>query len=143
MNGPYRRTALDLLTFLHHVWQETCPFPILPSDSLKEHIDKLFTNIRCQLHRNLSNETLDGYVAGALHHFFFSLHQEIDAKPMEDPVKIFMICSHLRVDGGFAPPNKIATSCSQLKYLIKLLSLRHTLEVRAANPKPQPNATLK
>lgn len=125
---------MKVLTFFYHIWNGTCTLPMLASDQLVEKIDILFTEITARLNDEVPIQNFDNCVAEALHSFFFSLHPGLDIDETQDPVRVYMICSHLKSDGGFESLPMIANTCSYLRYIMKVLGLREVLRLRDANP---------
>lgn len=130
----YRDEAMKVLTFLYHLWNGTCTLPMLRTEELESKIDDLFTELSDRVNNKVPDRNLDNCVIQALHAFFFTLHDGLDLDETQDPVRIYMICSHLKSDGGFESLPLIANSCSYLRYIMKVLGLYEVIRLRDANP---------
>jgi hypothetical protein len=76
-----------------------------------------------------------------LHSLLFSIHPNVDANSEKDPMTIFMICINLEnAMGNFKQPSMIATSCSTMLHIMRLVAVKEISLKRASDARP--DATL-
>lgn len=71
----------------------------------------------------------------------FSVHPNVDANSEKDPMTIFMICINLEnAMGNFKEPHMIATSCSMMLHIMRLVAVKEISLRRTSDTRP--DATL-
>lgn len=137
------------LCFFIRIWQchqdDELPIPLLISEEILTDIEYLYDCIMGHID-DLEDKDFIDITHRLFGHLFFNIHPELDMSTDKDLFNFFVICLNTTFDGNFKPPTLIATSCSTLVHIMRLVSIKEINFKRNSQEyldNPLPDGTLR